>query len=185
MLRPADCPGPQPSGAARLVDQGNRVAPEERRHDRLHLVRVADVPAGRRFIERDPQAHISCGGYRRDAPNELANRAGQCIGAMVSPDERHRDRAVLGNRDDGRFVLFGGEEGGNRTNQDAAGADADDRPTRVEQRANMGRHAVVALVPVAGMGARPVQPSAGQRRPQSPAECGAPGAEHDHGNVLG
>ena len=143
------------------------------------------MPAGRRFIERDTQAHIPGGGYRRDAAGKLGNRAGQCIGAAMSADQRHRDRAVLGDRDHRRLLLLGGEEGGDRPDQDAAGADTDDRPPCFEQSADMGRHSIVALVPVAGMCARAVHPSAGQRRTQSPAERGAPRAEHDDGNVLG
>jgi hypothetical protein len=35
------------------------------------------------------------------------------------------------------------------------------------------------------MGARAVHPSAGQRRPQSPAERGVSRAKHYDGNVLG
>ena len=143
------------------------------------------MPAGWRFIESDTQAHIASGGYRRDAPDNLGNRAGQCVGTMMSPDQRHRNRTVFRDRDDRRLLLLGGEQGGDGADQNAAGADTDDRPPRLEQPADVARHPIVALVPVAGMGARPVQPSAGQRRPQSPAERGAPWAEHDHGNVFG
>ena len=103
----------------------------------------------------------------------------------MSADQRHRYRAVLGDRDDRRLLLFRGEQRGDGTDQDAAGADADDRPPRFEQPADMGRHPIIALVPVAGMRARPVQPSAGQRRPQSASERGASWAEHDDSNVLG
>src|SRR5690242_7408890 len=104
---------------------------------------------------------------------------------MMSPDKRHRHRAVLGECDDRRLLLLCREEWGNRTNEDAAGANADNRPPCFEQLADMGRDSIITLVPVAGMRTRPVQPSAGQRPPQSPAECGAPWAEHDDGNVLG
>ena len=174
LFRPADCSGPQPSGAAPLVHQANRLAPKECRHDRLYLVGIGDMPAGRRFVERDAEAHIPGGGYRRDAAGELGNAAGQPIGATMSPDQRHRYRAVLGDRDDRRLLPLGGEERGDRADEDAAGADTDDRPTCFEQLADMGRHSIVALVPVRGVCTRPVQPSAGQRHPQSAAERGAP-----------
>ena len=104
---------------------------------------------------------------------------------MMSADQWHRYRAVLGDRNDRRLLLLGAEEGGDRADQYAASANPDNRPPRFEQLADMGRRPIVALVPVAGKGARPVQPSAGQRRPQSPAERGAPSAEHDDSNVLG
>ena len=100
-------------------------------------------------------------------------------------DQRHRDRPVLGDRDDRRLFPLGGEEGRDRADQDTAGADTDNRPARLEQPADMSRHPIIAHIPLVGMGARPVQPGAGQLRPKSPAERSAPRAEHDDGNVLG
>src|SRR5439155_19664496 len=64
LFRPADRPSAQPSGAAGFVGQGDRLAPEEGRRDRLYLVRIGDTPTGRRFVERDAEAHIPGGGYR-------------------------------------------------------------------------------------------------------------------------
>src|SRR5262249_41007855 len=148
-------------------------------------VGVRDMPAARRLIERDAETYIAGGRYRRAPLGNFGNSAGQFIAAVMPADQRHRDRAVLGHRDYRPLLPLYREEGRHRADQDSAGADADDRPARFEQPADMRRRAIVALVPVTGMGLWPMQPSAGERRPQAAAEGGTARAEHDDGNVLG
>src|ERR1700751_2499194 len=86
---------------------------------------------------------------------------------MMSADQWHRYRAVLGGRNNRRLLLLGAEEGGDRADQYAASADPDDWVNRFEQLADMGRRPIVALVPVAGKGARAVRPSAAPPRPST------------------
>src|SRR5437660_402998 len=103
------------------------------------LVRIGDMPGGWRLVEGDAKAYIPGGGYRGNAAGQLGDSSGQRISAAMPADQRHRDRPVLGDRDDRRLFPLGGEEGRDRADQDTAGADTDNRPARLEQPADMSR----------------------------------------------
>jgi hypothetical protein len=72
-------------------------------------------------------------------------------------EQRHRNRAVFGERDDRRLGVLVVEQWAERTDQDAAGAQPDNRGSGGEQPGDMRHKAIVTLVPVARVMARPVK----------------------------
>jgi len=149
--RPADRAGAQPTGARGFFFQRNGRAIEQCPDNRLHSGGIGDLPPSGRFVEREAKAQIACRRDRRNPTGELRHCARQCIGAAVPPHQRNCYRTVLGYRDNRRFLAFGPEQRGDRTDQDAAGADADDRLSPFEQLANVDRCTFVGLVPIAGV----------------------------------
>ncbi len=170
---PADTAGAQPLAGAELIHKRHRQAAQQRRRDAFHLRRVDDPPAGQRLVECQAELQIPRRRHRGDAARQPRHDAGERVGAAVAADQRHGDGTVFGNGDDGRLVLFWAEERGDRADQNAAGAETEDRAAGGEQPGDMRRGAVVTLVPVAGIGARSMQLGAGERRAQLPADrCG-------------
>ena len=121
-----------------------------------------------------PSLQVPGRGDRGNPAGQRRDRAGQRVGAMVTADQRHRDRAVLGNGDYRRLLAFRGEQRRHRADQDAAGAEADNRPSRGEQLGDVRRRPIVALIPIGRVGARPVQSGTRQRRPQPCRPSSAP-----------
>ncbi len=185
ILRPADRAGTQPLGTRHFFDQRNGISSEQRRCDGFHLLRIGDAPTRRRFVEGEPEAEISGRGDRRRPARQLGDGAGQRVGAPVPADQRHCHRTILGDRDHRWLLPLCREQRRDRADQDAAGGEADDRLSRFEEPGDVQRRAVVDLVPIAGTITRPVQPRAGQRRSEAPAERRTARPEHDDRDVVG
>ena len=74
-----------------------RRAANQRRHDRLGILRVRQrVTLGRR-IECDTEAHVARRRHRRDNAECRGNLARQIIGAMMPAEQRHHRRPIFGN----------------------------------------------------------------------------------------
>jgi hypothetical protein len=123
--------------------------------------------------------HPGGGGDRGDPAQPLGEHAGDGVGAVMAAEQGHRDRAVLGERDDRRFGALVVEQRRHRADQNAGGAHPDDRPAAGEQRGEMRHRAVVALVPLARKMPRPMQPRIRQQVPRPPCQRRPAGAEHD------
>ena len=99
-------------------------------------LRIAQDEAGRRIVERQIEAHVACGGDRRQAAERLGDRAGQAVGAAMAAEQRHGDAAVLGDRDHRRLGALVGQQRRQQPDHDARGAQREDRPAGpVERRA--------------------------------------------------
>ena len=72
-----------------------------------------------------------------DAAGGRGDGAGEPVGAVMAAEQRHRDAAVLGDGDDRRLAALVGEQRRDGADQDAGGADADDRRAGGEQRAQV------------------------------------------------
>ena len=111
VIRPVDGAGAQPFAAAGLLDQRDGLAGEQCGGDRLDPLRIGDAPAGRRLVERQAEPQIAGRGDRGDPAGYGGDGAGDRVGAVMPADQRHRDRAVLGYRDDRRLRCFAASSG--------------------------------------------------------------------------
>ena len=73
------------------------------------------------------------------AAERRGDRARQVVGAAMAAEQRHDRRAVLRHRDNRRLLALVGKERREHADQDAGGADADDRSAFGKQRAEVSR----------------------------------------------
>ena len=121
-LSPSRRAGAQPAGAACLLNEGHRATGEQCGGNRLDAFRVGDPPARRRLVERKAEPEIAGRRDRGVAAQRFGQRAGQRVGAVVPAEQWHRDRAVLGERDDRRLDVLVVEQRRDRADQNAARA---------------------------------------------------------------
>ena len=98
---------------------------------------------------------------------------------MMAADQRHRDRSVFGQGDDRRFGPLVVEQRTDGADQDAARAQADDRPPGGEQLGDLRHNPVVGLVPIARQPSRAVEARPRQQIAHPSAERGAAGTQRD------
>jgi hypothetical protein len=103
----------------------------------------------------------------------------------MSADQRYGYRAVLGDRDNWGLLPLGGQQWCHGSDQDAAGAQADDWPSLLEEPRDVWRRTIVAFVPIAPESARSVQPRTRERRSQLPAESGTAFTDRNNRNAMG
>lgn len=145
-LGPVRGAGAQPICGAKLVGERDRTAGEQGRRNRFRRLDIGDAPARRRLVERETEPQIARRRDRRDAAKRRGEMAGERVGAAMPAEQRDRDRSVLGHRDHRRLVALVGDQRGKKADQDAAGADADNRPALDERQRKAIVEAVVGLV---------------------------------------
>ena len=135
-----------------LAGEGNRGPAEQRRHRGLCRLGIGEHIAGRWFIEADGKARVGRRGEGGAAAEPLRDLAGQPVGAVMPPQERHDLGAILGDRQYWRLTVLVGEVRREQADEDAGGADADDRGAGQEQARQQGL-CVLALRPTGMDGA--------------------------------
>ena len=101
----------QPGGVAGLDLQAHRLAGQQRGGHRLGGGRIGDVPARRRFVQRDAQLQFAGGGDGGHAAQDVGDPAGQLVGAVMAAQQRHGGGTVGGDGDHRRFRLLADEMG--------------------------------------------------------------------------
>ena len=127
----------QPIGIAGIDGQRDILAGEQRGGHVFHALGIGDAPAFRRRIERDIEAQIPGRRDRWRAAGHCRDGAGQCVGAAMSAQERYDRRAIFRDGDDRWFLALIREQRRQRTDENAAGAQSDDRRAGGEQVAEM------------------------------------------------
>ena len=176
LIRPGDRSRAQPCGITRLDGELSRRTFQQPNHDALGIAGIGQGPARRWHVEGDAEAVVAGGGNRRRHAQRIGNQAGKRIRAMVTAEQRHHGRAVLGHGDHRRLVRLVAEGRGHRTDQDAAGAQADDRAAFGEQPAKASGRLQESLVRIAVGAGWGVDSAAGQERPQPQCQGRAPRA---------
>ena len=99
---------------------------------------LASVQPGRRRVERDAETTVAGGGDRGVAAERRGEFSGEIVGAAMAAEQRDDLRAVLGEGEHRRLVALVGEQRGEDADEDAGGADADDRAAGGEECAEVG-----------------------------------------------
>jgi hypothetical protein len=128
--------------------------------------------------------NVPGGCLRRGHSQYLCQSKGQCVCAMVAAQQRHDGTAVLGDRHHWRLGPLVGEMRCRRPDQDAGGADADDRCSVREQPAEMGG-GVETPVRASDTAFRPVDLPADRAGGAAGGIEAALGQDHEDGSVHG
>ena len=108
----------------------------------------------------------------------LCELASERVGAVMAAEQRHRDRAVFGQRDHRRLGPLVVEQRADGPDQDAARANADYRRSGGEQLGNLRHRAIIGLVPTAGVVARTIKAGSRQQIAHLSPERGAARTEY-------
>ena len=125
-------------------------APEEGRDEGLAVLRVREGPPGGRLVESDAEAPVAGGGDRRGGADRIRDAPGQLDPAPVPPEERHRERPVVGDGDDRGLRPLVREGRCHRPHQDPGRADPYDGAPRLEEPADVAGRVREPHVGVAG-----------------------------------
>ena len=169
---------------ARSAGAAHPRPPEQGRDERLAVLRVREGPAGGRLVEGDAEAPVARGGDRRGGANRIRDAPGELDPAPVPPEERHRERPVVGDGDDGRLRPLVREGGRHRPDQDPGRADADDGAPRLEELADVAGRVREPHVGVAGSPPEPVHLRVAEVVRNSAREPTALRGNRDHRDTL-
>ena len=134
LVRKRQARAADPGGIA-LENDG--LSGQEARHDALGILRIGEPPALGRRIERNAQRRVALRRHRGMAVQRIRHLAGERVGAAMAAEQRHDARPVLGDGENRRLGALVLDHGGQRADQDAGGADADDGRAGLIERANM------------------------------------------------
>ena len=168
----------QPAGVAGLDFERHRRAGNQRRRQGLDHLRIADAPALGRLVEGQAKTHVTGRRDRGRPAQGCCDGAGKRIGAVVAAQDRHGDAAVLGHRHHRRLGALVGEQRGQRTDQNADGAQADDRDAALEQPAQVLADVFDDFIRVTYPAGQPVDARPWEDRLQPPRDREPTGAEH-------
>src|SRR5437763_3552539 len=112
------------------------------------------------------------------ATQRFCERASERVGAVMAAEQRHRDRAVFGQRDHWRLGPLVVEQRADGPDQDTARTNADDRGSGGEQLGNLRHHAIVGLIAIARVMARTIEPGSRQQIAHLSPERGAARTEY-------
>ena len=143
----------------------------------LHVLGVGEHEAGGRIIQREAKAHFACRGDGGMAAADFGDAAGEIIGAMVAAKQRHGGGAVLGEGDDRWLAALVLKVGCDGADQDARGAEADDRTALVEELHQVCGRLAVCDVATGDTGGRVDFGAERQLQPLCQRQGG--GAEHE------
>ncbi len=180
----APAAGGEPRGAAGLDRQRHRTLCQQCRRHRLDPRRIGETPAGRRLVEREAQAEIARGGDRGGAADERGRGARHRIGAAMAAEQRHRDRAVFGHRHHRRLGVLVAEQRRHGADEDAGGAEPDDRRAGGEERGDRRRGAVEEMIGRDAAAGRRVKARARQQPAQPPRQRQRARPQHQDGGAL-
>ena len=124
----------QPVGAAFQADGS---AGEQLGHDRFCIFRIGETPAAGRGVERNTKLGVPSRRDRRVPTESAGQKLGQFVGAAMTTEQRHDTLAVFRHGDHRRFACLVGQDRCKGPDQNAAGAEADDRMTGLKQQADM------------------------------------------------
>ena len=135
--------GGEPIGRRSLGHEAHRLACQQRGGHGLHQRAFAEAPAGRRCVEGESQCRVAGGGDRRAGAEGVGDGAGKPVRAVVPAQQGNDAPTVFGDGDDRRLGALVREMRGEEADEDAGGADADDRRPGAEERGEVGRQAFI------------------------------------------
>ena len=168
----------------RSAVQAYGLAGEQIGHHPFDVAARRQVPAPRRGVEGHAEAQIP---RRRDggrAPQHRGQPARQVVGAMVAAEQRHHRAAVFRHGDDGRLASLVGEHRRQGADQGAGGAHAHDRPSVLEQAAQMRAGVVERAVGARHATGPSVHRRAAERRGEASGDIEAAGRQHDDNRIV-
>ena len=90
----------------------NRCAGQQVPGKRLHIIRIAQRPAGGRVVECDAKTHIPCRGHGGNGAERCSDILRQIVRTVMTAQQRDNSRSILGNRDNRRLRGFIGQAPG-------------------------------------------------------------------------
>ena len=133
----------EPVGRRRLGHEAHGLAGEQRGGDRLHPRAFAEAPARRRSVEGEAQGRVARRGDGGVGAESVGNGASEPVRAVMAAQQRHDAPPVVRYRDDRGLGALVREMWAEYANEDAGGADADDRRPGPEQGDEVGPEPLV------------------------------------------
>ena len=174
----------EPIGIARFDGESDRQAGEQCGGDRLCCCRVGNGPAGRRIVQCQSITQVARGGDRRRTTKRHGYRLGDGVGAAMTAEQRHRHRTILGNGNHRRLDPLVSQQRRHGTQQNAGGADPDDRCAGSKQAAQVIHGVGEGFIGALDATDKAMQARAGQQRLHSLTDGKTARAEHNDGGTV-